>query len=205
MSTTWRKHAWMFLSLLWLLPTVALAHHDHGDKGTSGLRNVTVLIVRHAEKPAFGTGLSPQGEQRAQAYASWFDPLQLDGQSLLPGRLIATRDSKDSVRPRLTLTPLSQRLGLSIEQPYADADVDKLVKSLRKDNQAPVVLIAWHHGHIDKLIDAFGGDAKAITGRKTWPGDVYDWLVVLRFDADGHLDAAHSQLVQEHLLPGDGG
>lgn len=205
MSTIWRKHAWMFLSLLLLLPTAALAHHDHGDKDSRGLRNVTVLIVRHAEKPASGNGLSPQGEQRAQAYASYFDPLQLDGQSLLPGRLIATKDSKDSMRPRLTLTPLSQRLGLPIEQPYADADVDKLVKSLGKDNSAPVVLIAWHHGHIDKLIDAFGGDAKAITGRKTWPGDVYDWLVVLHFDADGHLDASRSQLVQEHLLPGDGG
>lgn len=205
MGMTWRRHAWMFLSLLLLLPTAALAHHDHGDKGNRGLANVTVLIVRHAEKLASGSGLSPQGEQRAQAYATYFDPLRLDGQRLLPGRLIATADSKNSIRPRLTLTPLSQRLGLPIEQPYADADVDKLVKSLGKDNQAPVVLIAWHHGHIDKLIDAFGGDAKTITGRKTWPGDVYDWLVVLRFDANGQLDAAHSQLVQEHLLPGDGG
>ncbi|WP_225562709.1 flagellar basal body-associated protein FliL [Rhodanobacter sp. DHG33] len=205
MDTIWRRHAWMFLSLLLLLPTAALAHHDHGDKGSRGLRDVTVLIVRHAEKPASGSGLSPQGEQRAQAYASYFDPLQLDGQSLVPGRLIATRDSKNSMRPRLTLTPLSQRLGLPIEQPYADADVDKLVKSLGKDNSAPVVLIAWHHGHIDKLIEAFGGDPKAITGRKTWPGDVYDWLVVLHFDASGHLDASRSQLVQEHLLTGDGG
>ncbi|BFI97208.1 MAG: hypothetical protein RSP_27180 [Rhodanobacter sp.] len=204
MSTNWRRHAWKFLSLL-LVPTMALAHHDHGDKDGIGLSNVTVLIVRHAEKPASGNGLSPQGEQRAQAYASYFDPLQIDGQSLLPGRLIATRDSKASMRPRLTLTPLSQRLGLPIEQPYADADVDKLAKSLRKDNTAPVVLIAWHHGHIDQLIEAFGGDPKAITGRKTWPGDVYDWLVVLRFDARGRLDAARSERVQEHLLPGDGG
>jgi len=205
MSTNWRRHAWKFLSLLLLVPTMALAHHDHGDKEGSGLSNATVLIVRHAEKPASGNGLSPQGEQRAQAYASYFDPLQIDGQSLLPGRLIATKDSKASMRPRLTLTPLSQRLGLPIEQPYADADVDKLVKSLRKDNTTPVVLIAWHHGHIDQLIEAFGGDPKAITGRKSWPGDVYDWLVVLRFDAHGRLDASRSELVREHLLPGDGG
>jgi hypothetical protein len=205
MDTNWHRRAWLLLSLLLLLPAAALAHHDHGDKGMSGLRDVTVLIVRHAEKPAAGSGLSPQGEQRAQAYARYFDPLQLDGQSLVPGRLIATRDSKDSVRPRLTLTPLSQRLNLPIGQPYADADVDKLVKLLGKDNQAPVVLIAWHHGHIDKLIDAFGGDAKAITGHKSWPGDVYDWLVVLRFDDRGRLIASRSQRVQEQLLPGDGG
>lgn len=203
MGTIWRRHAWLFLSLL-LLPAAALAHHDHGDRGRRGLRDVTVLIVRHAEKPAAGSGLSPQGEQRAQAYARYFDPLQLDGQSLVPGRLIATRDSKDSVRPRLTLTPLSQRLNLPIGQPYADADVDKLVKLLGKDNQAPVVLIAWHHGHIDQLIDALGADAKTLTGHKSWPGNVYDWLVVLRFDGHGRLDASRSRLVQEHLLPGDG-
>jgi hypothetical protein len=204
-STLWRKHAWMLLAWLLLLPTAALAHHDHGDKDSRGLRNVTVLIVRHAEKPGSGSGLSPRGEQRAQAYATYFDPLQLDGQALLPGRLIATRDSKESVRPRLTLTPLSRRLGLPIEQPFADGQVDQLVKSLGKDNRAPVVLIAWHHGHIDKLIDAFGGDARAITGHKSWPGDVYDWLVVLRFDDRGRLLASRSQCVQEHLLAGDGG
>ena len=167
------------------------------------MRNVTVLIVRHAEKPARGSGLSARGEQRAQAYASYFDPLRLDGTSLLPQRLIATSDSNASVRPRLTLTPLARRLGLPIEQPWADDQVDKLVKSLGKQNSARVVLIAWHHGHIDKLIDAFGGDARTLQGRKKWPGDVYNWLVVLHFDEHGRLDARDSQVVHEHLLPGD--
>lgn len=203
MTKTLRK----FLCGLLVLPALtlsaqALAHHD--DKSAHGLRNVTVLIVRHAEKPDQGSGLSPQGEQRAEAYASYFDPLQLDGESLVPQRLIATSDSKDSERPRLTLTPLSQRLQLPIEQPYADDQVDKLVKSLDKDNQASVVLIAWHHGHIDKLIDAFGGDAKKLTGEKSWPGSVYDWLIVLRFDDRGQLIESRSEKVQEHLLPGDG-
>lgn len=170
MSSIWRKHAWVFSPLL-LLPAAVMAHHDHGDKGGRGLSNVTVLIVRHTVKPASGSGLNLQGGQRAQACASYFDPLQLDRQSLLPGRLIAT---KDSVRPRLTLTPVLQRRGLPVEQPYAGADVDKLVKSLDKNNQTPVAPIAWHHVRIDKLIDAFGGDTEAMTGRKTWLGDGYD-------------------------------
>jgi len=196
-----------FLFGLLVLPALvlsaqALAHH--GDKGARGLHNVTVLIVRHAEKPDQGSGLSPRGEQRAEAYASYFDPLQLDGESLVPQRLIATSDSKSSERPRLTLTPLSQRLQLPIEQPWADDQVDKLVKSLGKDNQAPVVLIAWHHGHIDKLIEAFGGNSKQLTGEKSWPENVYDWLIVLRFDDRGQLIESRSEKVQEHLLPGDG-
>ncbi|KIH80975.1 flagellar basal body-associated protein FliL [Pseudomonas batumici] len=169
-----------------------------------GLRDVTVLIVRHAEKPAEGRGLSPEGEHRAEAYASYFDPLQLDGGQLTPRRLIATSDSKESERPRLTLTPLSQRLNLPIEQPYADDEVDKLVKSLGKDNAAPVVLIAWHHGHIDNLIEAFGGDATKLTGYKHWPEDVYDWLIVLRFDHQGQLIESRSEKVQEPPFPGTG-
>lgn len=179
-----------------ILATPAMAQKD------DGLRDVTVLIVRHAEKPDQGRGLSAAGEHRAQAYASYFDPLSLDGTPLTPQRLIATRDSKESDRPRLTLTPLSQRLKLPIEQPYADEEVDKLVKSLGKDNSAPVVLIAWHHGHIDNLIEAFGGDAKQLTGYKRWPDDMYDWLIVLHFDHKGQLIKSRSEKIQEPPFPG---
>jgi hypothetical protein len=190
--------------LLWLLllwPMLVSAHH--ADKDTRGLRDVTVLIIRHAEKPDQGNGLSPRGEQRAATYASYFDPFQFDGTALVPQRLIATSDSKASMRPRLTLTPLAARLQLPIEQPWADDQVDDLARELRKKNAAPVVLIAWHHGHIVKLIEALGGDARQLLGRKTWPGDVYNWVVVLHFDDQGHLSESASRLVQEHVLPGD--
>ncbi|OOG53643.1 flagellar basal body-associated protein FliL [Rhodanobacter sp. C03] len=194
-----RLHKLFWVLLLW--PVLVSAHH--ADKNARGLHDVTVLIIRHAEKPDQGNALSPRGEQRAAAYASYFDPLQLDGSTLLPQRLIATRDSKASMRPRLTLTPLAARLQLPIEQPWADDQVDDLAKALRKKNDAPVVLIAWHHGHIVKLIEALGGDAKQLLGRKTWPGDVYNWVVVLHFDGQGRLSESTSRLVQEHLLPGD--
>jgi len=173
------------------------------DSAAPGLRNVTVLIVRHAEKPEVGRELNARGEQRAAAYADYFTPLKLDGQTLTPERLIATADSAQSIRPRQTLIPLSQRLQLPIEQPFANNDVDNLVSSLRKNNQAKTVLIAWHHGHINKLIAAFGGDGPTLFGQPKWPVDVYDWLIVLRFDDKGQLIQSHSQKIQEHLLPGD--
>jgi hypothetical protein len=127
----------------------------------------------------------------------------LDDQTLTPQRLIATADSPESIRPRQTLIPLSQRLQLPIEQPYANNDVDKLVSSLRKNNQAKTVLIAWHHGHINKLIAAFGGDGPALIGQPKWPVDIYDWLIVLRFDDRGQLIQSRSEKVQEQLMPGD--
>nr|WP_232324057.1 flagellar basal body-associated protein FliL [Pseudomonas fluorescens] len=169
----------------------------------SGLRNTTVLIIRHAEKPDAGSLLNARGEQRAAAYVDYFNPLKLDGQTLTPQRLIAAGDTPESSRSRLTLTPLSERLKLPIEQPYINGDLHQLVGLLRKSNQAPTVLIAWHHGHINKLIKAFGGDATALMGQEKWPDDVFDWLIVLRFDENGRLIPSRSHKVQEHLLPGD--
>src|SRR5262245_43255592 len=37
-----------------------------------GPKNSVLLIIRHAENPANGHGLSPRGEQRAKAYANYF-------------------------------------------------------------------------------------------------------------------------------------
>lgn len=183
------------LCLCW--PMLALAQHHHRDGApTRGLREVTVLIVRHAEKVQGSHGLSPAGQARARAYARYFAPLVLDGRSVWPQRLIATRDSRSSARPRLTLTPLSQRLGLPIEQPFANKQTAALVASLRQDNRAGVVLIAWHHGHIGKLIEDFGGDAKALLGDE-WPDSTYDWLIVLRFDAQGRLIPGDSRRLVE--------
>ena len=50
--------------LLWVLllwPVLVSAHHADKHKDTRGLRDVTVLIIRHAEKPDQGNGLSPRG------------------------------------------------------------------------------------------------------------------------------------------------
>ncbi|WP_405122678.1 flagellar basal body-associated protein FliL [Pseudomonas sp. M20] len=185
------------------LTVAVLALSYAQDSAAPGLRNVTVLIIRHAEKPEVGRELNARGEQRAAAYADYFTSLQLDDQILTPHRLIATADSAQSIRPRQTLIPLSQRLQLPIEQPFANNDVDKLVSSLRKSNQAKTVLIAWHHSHINKLIAAFGGDGPMLIGQPKWPVDVYDWLVVLRFDDKGHLIQSRSEKVQEQLMPGD--
>jgi len=190
---------WVAAGLAVVMLTLIFADHPTH----SGLRNTTVLIIRHAEKPDAGSLLNARGEQRAVAYVDYFNPLRVDGQTLIPQRLIAAGDTPESSRSRLTLTPLSQRLNLVIEQPYVNGDLHHLVKLLRKSNQAQTVLIAWHHGHINKLIKAFGGDATALMGEEKWPDDVFDWVIVLRFDDNGRLMPSRSLKLQEHLLPGD--
>src|SRR6266699_3494061 len=52
---------------------------EYGQSQTSPrLRNATVLIIRHAEKPETGKHLSPAGVSRAQAYVSYFKSLRID-------------------------------------------------------------------------------------------------------------------------------
>jgi hypothetical protein len=195
-----KRFAWLSLLLpLLVIPALASARHDHGDG--NGLADTTVLIIRHAEKPESGSGLTPQGQARAQAYVGYFEHFSVNGESIVPNALYATADSKSSMRPRLTITPLSQALGLTIDNRFADKQTQDLADALRTESHGNRVLIAWHHGQIPKLIHDLGGDSAALIPGDKWPSDVFGWVVVLRYDHKGRL--VSSQVVQEHLMPDD--
>ncbi|WP_296736434.1 flagellar basal body-associated protein FliL [Mesorhizobium sp.] len=186
----------LVLAALWVMALALSAHA--GSK--AGLADTTVLIVRHGEKPDSGTGLSPAGEARAKAYVRYFQPLKLDdGTSFRPDTLVATADSADSARERLTLAPLAEAMKLPIDQRFADKDVKPLVKALESESHGKSILIAWHHGELGKLIKAFGADPKALMPKGEWPDDVFDWVVVLRFDHAGQLIPDSPHIMEEKL------
>ena len=135
----------------------------------------------------------------AQAYVAYFQPFLLDGIAFRPDMLVASADSKNSARERLTLTPLSQALKLPIDQRFADKDVKALVAALSSETHGKSILIAWHHGQLGKLIKAFGADPQALLPNGKWPGDVFNWVVVLRFDQAGHLVPGSARVVEEQL------
>ncbi len=186
----------IFAALAIVLAAVTLApgtaeahHHDNSQSDMAGPPNGTVLIIRHAEKPSNGTGLAPAGEERAAAYATYFGHFKIGGTTVRIDELVATADSEDSVRPRLTLTPLSQALDLPIQQPFADKDVKGLATWLSSQNSR-VILVAWHHGKLPKLLADLGGDPGQLLPNGVWPDEVYNWLIELRYDAQGHLMSA---------------
>ncbi|MDE1156548.1 MAG: hypothetical protein PW735_12580 [Acidobacteriaceae bacterium] len=176
-------------------------HTLHGNAATPNhLANTTVLIVRHAEKPVEGSSLTPQGFKRAEAYAHYFAPFEMDGKLLEINALYAASDTKNSVRPRLTLEPLSQALHLPIDQHYASDAPEDLASALATTNHGNHVLIAWRHKKIAALIQALGGSPAQLLPEDKWPDQVYDWVVLLHFDAQGKLD--HQALIHEpNLLP----
>jgi hypothetical protein len=111
MFSSARYGHFLLLGIFLALSAAALAISTSVARPVSstGLADTTVLIIRHAEKPDSGTGLAPAGEARAQAYVGYFQHLRLNGVVFRPDTLIATADSKNSARERLTLEPLSKR------------------------------------------------------------------------------------------------
>jgi hypothetical protein len=74
---------------------------------------------------------------------------------------------------------------------------------LRANQQGKVILICWRHPHIPALLSALGATPKSFLPNGKWPGAVFDWIILLTFDQDGHLIPASSRRTNEHLLPGD--
>jgi hypothetical protein len=187
-----------FALTCWLLLAVAVAgagakDHKHKDEKSSGqdqLADATVLIIRHADKPENGDGLSPAGEARAKEYVNYFEHYQCDGTPIKLQALFAAADSKMSHRPILTLEPLSRAVGLPIDSEYKDKDYDKLVGDLRSTNHGRDILICWHHGEIPNLLRALGADAGQLIPGGEWPGDQYGWVMQLRFNGKAHVSEA---------------
>jgi hypothetical protein len=186
---------------LFLLAAPALFAADLGSQPCDALKNTTILIIRHAEKPASGLELNPTGYLRATNYVGYFNRFQLDGQPLRLDHLFCTADSKGSERPRLTVTPLSQALNLKLDNRYSSKDAPELAADIRSHAYGQELLICWHHGEIPAVLQGLGADPAQLLPHGKWPDDVFGWLIELRFDATGRLHAA--KLIHENLLPDD--
>jgi len=159
------------------------------------LANSTLLVIRHAEKPAAGANLSPDGSARAEKYTRYFHPFVIDGTTISINALYAGADSPDSVRPRLTLEPLSRATGIPLNLHFPTSEPAEFARALTTESHGNHVLIAWRHKKIPALLKALGADPTLLLPNKVWPDSVYDWVIVLHFDASGHLD--QQRLVHE--------
>jgi hypothetical protein len=195
-----KRLTWLTLLLsASIIPAIAIARHDHADG--NGLADTTIMIIRHAEKPESGSGLTAEGQARAKAYAGYFERFSVNGQPMTPNALYAAADSKSSMRPRLTITPLSHALSLPIDVRFADKQTKDIADALRTRTHGNRVLIAWHHGEIPQLIRDLGGNSAALMPGDKWPSEVFGWVVVLQYDHQGQL--VSSQVMHEDLMPDD--
>jgi len=174
---------------------------QRGSQPCDALKNTTILIIRHAEKPEDGTELTATGYERARDYVGYFNHFQIDGQPLRLDHLFCTADSKGSQRPRLTITPLSQALKLRLDNRYSSKDALKLAQNIRAQAYGSELLICWHHGQIPALLQGLGAAPEQVLPHGKWPDDVFGWLIELRYDAAGRLH--ETRLIHENLMPDD--
>jgi hypothetical protein len=185
-----RFFAILFASLL----TGAAAAQD-------GPKDSVVLIIRHAEDGASDRGLTAQGQKRAEAYKNYFLNFTFDSKRLQPDAVFAATDSKKSRRPRLTLEPFAKAANLKIDTRFGNDQSAELAADLRANQQGKVILICWRHPYIPVLLRALGANPVDFLPRGRWPGSVFDWVILLRYDQSGHLIPSSSKRIIEHLLP----
>ena len=168
-----------------------------------GPKDAVVLIIRHAEDAGSGDGISPLGQERAEAYKDYFLKFTVDSKRREPQAIFAAKDSKRSHRPRLTVEPFAKAAELRIDTRFGNNQSADLAADLRANQQGKVILICWRHPYIPALLGALGANPKTFLPNGKWPGAVFNWVILLSFDQDGRLIPSSSRRINEHLLPGD--
>ena len=190
-------HRCLFIAVICYSTLLVVADAQEGPK------NATVLIIRHAEDADSGDGISPLGQERAEAYKNYFLKFTVDSKPLEPTVIFAAKDSKKSHRPRLTMEPFAKAADLKIDTRFGNDQSADLAADLRANQQGKVILICWRHPYIPALLQALGANPETFLPKGKWPGAVFDWIILLSFDQDGHLIPSNSKRTNEHLLPSD--
>jgi hypothetical protein len=170
---------------------------------SSPLSDATILIIRHAEKPGSGSGLSVEGAARARTYVRYFQNFRIDSQPLRLDYLVAADDSEHSQRSRLTLEPLAEAIGLKPDLRFQASQPRMLARELQSRAHGKAILICWHHKGIPELLEALGANPERLLPHGEWPGEQFGWVLQLQFDGRGHLIRGKSKRIKEHLMPED--
>ena len=191
------RSRYLFVAVLYHSVLLVVASAQEGPK------NSVILIIRHAENPPDGHGLSPRGEERAKAYINYFENFTVDSKHREPEAVLVAADSKQSHRPRLTVEPFAKAAKLPIDSRFGNKQPTDLAAELRANHQGKVILICWHHGQIPALLRALGAAPETLLPNGKWPKTVYDWVIMASFDENGRVIPDSTKRLSEHLLQGD--
>jgi hypothetical protein len=181
---------------------------------------VTVLVIRHAEKPERGwpgLGLTANGEkdkkslvirgwQRAGAWATLFGAgIDSGGAYPAPGRIYAAdpanaEEGEPSQRPFETIKPLADRLRLTPITRWGHGDEGKIVGDI--NGFSGVALVCWEHkAIIARLLPAFFVGQQVQDLPPKWDGERFD--AVLRLDRTSPAAPWSFRQLFPQLLAGD--
>jgi len=183
------------LSLLLLASCVRLASAEWA----------LINLIRHGERSANKSNvhLTHSGYARSQYIAQCVgDTPSLAFPLGKPTAMIASLRPEDSERPLETLKPLSEKIGLSVDNHIEMADVDKVHEYVQSLPAGGTLLLSWQHWFIPLIARSFETGAKGLAPQ-LWPSSCdysewteptytndacYDaiWQIVLYRDDSGH-------------------
>jgi hypothetical protein len=153
---------------------------------------LTVVLLRHAEKPKKGDNLNCQGLNRSLAL-----PAMLYGRFGIPGATyvpsMAVGDNTLHSRMFQTMVPFAAKYNLQLTSKFSEDETAALASAVLQRNG--VVMIVWEHKRIPDI-------ARALGVRDTelhWPDDDYDslWIITVKNGV------AHLELSTEGLKPAE--
>lgn len=181
-------------------------------------KNSTILIIRHAEKPPSGAGLSLEGIERAAAYVPYFESFKTPvGEPLRVANIFAAKSSKESERPVLTVRPLANALGLTIHDEYEDGEPQRLAEHILNAGtryDSSTLLICWHHEQALALAEALRVPETLPStlpwpapksSPPRWPEEVFGWVLVIAYDNEGNIDFGRTMCINAKLMYDDYG
>ncbi|KAI0200562.1 hypothetical protein F4808DRAFT_155113 [Astrocystis sublimbata] len=136
----------------------------------------TVYLIRHGEKPPNdGIGLSERGEQRAQCLRNVFGA---DSDYNI-GYILAQKpkDSGKRARPYLTVKPVADDLGLTVDT-SCDRDDEKCVQDLVDSYDGDGnILLCWEHKALNNIAEELGA-----MDVDSYPSESYDLIWTQPYD-----------------------
>jgi len=156
-----------------------------------------IMIIRHGEKLNDEvTNLSPRGEARAHCLIDVFGN---NGSYATPQVILAQNptEKKQSTRPRDTVVPLAESLGLNVDLSFTSNQVKKLAKFVN-ESPSEVFLISWSNDKIPDIAEKLG-----ITNPPDWDNDVFDdiWMI---YDSSSASYLNNNAVVKRAAYSGEG-
>ncbi|KAF0687414.1 Aste57867_20850 [Aphanomyces stellatus] len=126
-------------------PCVSLGPSSRHRRHTQPPRRQQDLFIRHGENTP---GLDAPGQQRAACLAKLFPSYNLNN-LFCPDY---NKNTQAHERACLTLTPLSKKINVPLDHPFATDDAHGIAGAIKKAATKGNVLVAWEHKDLADIV-----------------------------------------------------
>jgi hypothetical protein len=136
-------------------------------------QNLTIVFIRHGEKPKVGDNLTCQGINRSlQLPAVIKAKFGIPDYVLVPG--LGLGEATKHSRMFQTVIPLAAKYNIILNTSHAEKDSIAIAADLK--SKKGTVLVVWEHKAIAPIIRSLG-----VSMNLKWPDDDYDSIWIVTF------------------------